>query len=1071
MIGKGDAAIVIDHSIANHILLIRDEELSNSESLSAMLVEARFEVTVVSDSTWSIAPIQNHLPDLILLEAACLEATHSIPYQSLQSHPGTQTIPIILVTEDREIPQTAHYPAGIVDHLSRPLQPIEVLTKVRLHLQLQKLTQQLGQQERHLQQEVQKRIIAEDRLHHVEKQLQKEAVHRQQIEEQLQQYEKVVANTADGLALVDRNYQYCFVNSVYFQRTGKTWDEIIGQPVTAIHGSDAFEASIRPNLERCFAGETIQFESWFDYPSIGRRFVTVTYSPYWGSEGKIDGAVVSTQDVTELKQAEESLKQSETNHLALLRALPDLIMRVSREGVYLDFISTEIFNVIGQAGDFIGTRVEESLPSTLAQMRTQAIHQALETGSLQVYEHDIVIGNRVQTEEIRVVACGPDEALLLVRDISDRKQAELALHKLNEELEAKVAQRTAALQQSEAELRSIFDLAAVGIVQVDPVTFQFIKVNQQFCDSVGYSAAELLQRTTADITLPEDRAENQILFQQMLDRKISSFTLEKRYVCKDGSLIWATVTGSLVWKPDGSPHFAIGVVQDISDRKRAEEALHQLNAELEQRVEQRTLELKIAKEAADQANRAKSDFLSNMSHELRTPLNGILGYTQLFEKDATLNPKQQEGIQIISQCGEHLLTLIEDILDLSKIEAQKLELYPNPLCLLPFLQGITEICRLKAQQKSLTFIYQPSLQLPQIVIADEKRLRQVLLNLLSNAIKFTDEGSVIFQVDVLAPAIDPNAATIRIRFAVEDTGIGIAPEDFEKIFLPFEQVGEKHRQHEGTGLGLSISQRMVELMDSRLLVKSEEGKGSIFWFDVEFDIKNDGKNICQKERSAVTGYDGRRQTVLLVDDRPKNLLVLRRTLESLGFLVIEAMDGREGIEQAIQHTPDLVITDLVMPGMDGFEMIRQLRSMTQFQQTPILSSSASAYDHDRIKSHEAGSNDFLVKPIELNILVEKLQQHLKLTWIYAKSMPPPAPPITIEPYSFKADQLPPANLLRELSQLAAAGFFLEIENHLAQLAETEQCTAFVQQLLPLTYEFEGEKIQALFEHYLQQLDQ
>ncbi|MBD2772201.1 hybrid sensor histidine kinase/response regulator [Iningainema tapete] len=279
-------------------------------------------------------------------------------------------------------------------------------------------------------------------------------------------------------------------------------------------------------------------------------------------------------------------------------------------------------------------------------------------------------------------------------------------------------------------------------------------------------------------------------------------------------------------------------------------ALEKTNEQLEQWVEERTSQLKIAKEEADIANQAKSDFLANMSHELRTPLNGILGYVQILQLSQNLNDQDRQKIDIIHQCSYHLLTLINDVLDLSKIEARKLELYPVEIHLPSFLQLVVDICRINAEEKGIIFNYQSDRQLPITVIIDEKRLRQVLLNLLGNAIKFTDKGEVTFKVDVLgtgdkdnnqsqSPIPNPQSPITKIRFQIEDTGVGITPEEMNNIFLPFEQVGDAKKQVEGTGLGLAITQKIVCLMGSVLEVKSQPGKGSTFWFDVELaEVKN-----------------------------------------------------------------------------------------------------------------------------------------------------------------------------------------------------------------------------------------
>jgi signal transduction histidine kinase/FixJ family two-component response regulator len=424
--------------------------------------------------------------------------------------------------------------------------------------------------------------------------------------------------------------------------------------------------------------------------------------------------------------------------------------------------------------------------------------------------------------------------------------------------------------------------------------------------------------------------------------------------------------------------------------------LEKANEDLEDRVAERTAELNDAKVTADAANKAKGDFLANMSHELRTPLNGVLGYAQILRRSKRLDEADLRGIDVIYHCGSHLLTLINDVLDLSKIEAQTMELHPNDFYFPSFLRSTVEICRVRAEQKGVVFFYKPARGLPGGVRADEKRLRQVLLNLMGNAVKFTEQGSVTLTVTVLEDgAQEPRGASSEaaaegappgqrrtVRFEVEDTGPGIGSDQLGQIFLPFKQAGEVKRRAEGTGLGLAISQRIARMMGSEIQVRSELGKGSVFWLDVELTDSLKWMQGGLAAQPVVAGYAGKRRKIMVVDDIWENRAVLVGMLQAIGFEVVETTNGQEGLEQAAAAGPDLVITDLVMPVLDGFGLMQGLRRMPELQGLPILASSASAFSADRQKSLDAGADDFIAKPVQMDELLQKMQRCMSLEWIY-----------------------------------------------------------------------------------------
>ncbi|HAN45104.1 MAG TPA: hypothetical protein DCQ32_00940, partial [Cyanobacteria bacterium UBA8156] len=397
--------------------------------------------------------------------------------------------------------------------------------------------------------------------------------------------------------------------------------------------------------------------------------------------------------------------------------------------------------------------------------------------------------------------------------------------------------------------------------------------------------------------------------------------------------------------------------------------------------------LKEAKEAAEAANAAKSDFLSNMSHELRTPLNGILGYAQILQRDGGLNEEQRAGLNTIHRCGHHLLNLINDVLDFAKIEAQKLELEATAFHLGLCLDSLLEMCRLRAEQKGLTLRYVPDPQLPVAICSDEKRLRQVLLNLLGNAIKFTEVGEVSLAVTVTA--LGDRRCTLR--FAVTDTGVGIPADRLAAIFLPFEQTEIGRRKGEGTGLGLAISQRCVEMLGGTLQVTSTLGAGSRFWFELSCPLATHWQPPQGSGRERVVGVHGRPPQVLVVDDNPENRAIVVGLLQPLGCVVEQAEHGLAAFARLAANRPDLMILDLVMPVMDGFEVLRRLRSDAHYQDLPVIVSSASVSAQDRASSLAAGSNAFLPKPIDSDELFQVMEQLLPLTWLREQPSLPPSP--------------------------------------------------------------------------------
>ena len=416
-----------------------------------------------------------------------------------------------------------------------------------------------------------------------------------------------------------------------------------------------------------------------------------------------------------------------------------------------------------------------------------------------------------------------------------------------------------------------------------------------------------------------------------------------------------------------------GDVQVILSKLDAQDRAHAAADELNKGMVETE---RAARHAAEAANRAKSEFLAGMSHELRTPLNAVLGYAQLLAMDGGLSAQQARGVHTIHQSGLHLLALINDILDLARIEAGHTELRPEPLKLPDLLRSVVDLMKVKADEKQLAFRFVAGDGLPDVVLADERRLRQVLLNLLGNAIKFTDVGSV--SLSASADATGP--AQVLLRLDIEDTGVGMHPEDLDKIFRPFEQVGDLQRRSGGTGLGLAITRALVKDMGGQVHVRSELGQGSRFRLELPLPLAEPAPPVSRKS-PAIPRYQGPVKRILVVDDVAANRALMSDVLRQAGFAVVQAKDGSELLWTARNSQPDLILVDSVMPSVDGMEATRQLRRDPQLGAIPVIAVSATASAEHRADCLRAGANVFLTKPVSLEELLAAIGDQLRLQWL------------------------------------------------------------------------------------------
>jgi PAS domain S-box-containing protein len=712
-------------------------------------------------------------------------------------------------------------------------------------------------------------------------------------------------------------------------------------------------------------------------------------SVFWGlfscqldqASSSLDGVLV---DISQTKRAEAELQ-------GLLAAMPDIILVYNREGRCLKLFSTNPGWLVKPIEEQVDRTVYENLPPKLAELYQRYILKALETQSNLTVEYSLEVAAEPMWFSANVAPISSDSVVWVVRNITARKQAEEALY------------------ESEATNRALINAIPDLLFRIQQDgTYLNIQRSKHFRI---LNPDQLAIGTSVNNSLPPALAQQRMHYVQ---RALNTGELQiyEQELVVDDELKYEEVR--IV---PCQEHEVMAMVRDITARKRGEETL------------QRSVE------AAEAANRAKSVFLANMSHELRTPLNAILGFTQLLMRGGALNPKQTEQLDTINRSGEHLLTLINDVLEMSKIEAGRVTLNETDFDLHGLLNWLQQMFQLKAQSKKLQLIIELASDLPQYIRADESKLRQVLVNLLGNAVKFTEHGGVALRVKrgegrgereegrgeregmeeagesggagrnvsdlkpvplSLQPTAERKQATTlslqpsSLTFEIEDTGPGITSNDLEHLFDPFVQTETGRRSQEGTGLGLAISQKFVQLMGGEIRVRSTWGSGSIFSFSIQTDTAKTAGQMPLINRQEVIGLAAGQPSyrILAVDDRPENRALLMELLTSVGFEAQEASNGQEAIDRWRDWRPHLIWMDIRMPVVDGYEATKQIAAACEAGNLVppiIIALTGSVFEEDRKVALANGCNDFVRKPFRAEILFEKMADYLGVCYIYADS--------------------------------------------------------------------------------------
>jgi two-component system sensor histidine kinase/response regulator len=515
-----------------------------------------------------------------------------------------------------------------------------------------------------------------------------------------------------------------------------------------------------------------------------------------------------------------------------------------------------------------------------------------------------------------------------------------------------IANRTAALEASEQSFRQIFEEAPIGMAVVG-LDDRYQRVNTTLCHMLGYSEEELTARSPLDVTYPDDVEQSRQRAQAIFDGT-GRCSVEKRYVRQNGEVLWATRTACLIRDQTGKPRHYLSMVEDITQRKNTAVALQQ------------------AKDEAERANNAKSEFLSRMSHEFRTPLNAILGFGQLLERQ---NPTevQRTRLEHIVSAGRHLLDLINEVLDITRIEVGRLSLSLEPVRLAEALQEAIELMRPLAAERAIEIAEPSFLDSNSYVLADRQRFKQVLLNLLTNALKYTPIGGGVTVSCALS-------GQDNLRVTVNDTGPGIASDKLSRVFTPFDRLGAEQSGVQGTGLGLALCQRLMHAMNGSIGVNSAVGEGSTFWIELPrteaplASVSLPGKTISRHDLS-----DGKR-TILYIEDNLSNVTLVEEILtEQPEIEMITAMQGQVGLDLARQHSPDLILLDLHLPDLPGWEVLAQLKADEATARIPVVVISADATARQIERLLEGGAREYLTKPLDVTKFVQVVEQTTKFS--------------------------------------------------------------------------------------------
>lgn len=751
--------------------------------------------------------------------------------------------------------------------------------------------------------------------------------------------------------IIDANHNAC-------EMLGYTRDELIGRSISSIHPDDGPELT-------AFTSRVVERGHGFTdkltcLTKSGRNLMAEISASVLAECGECTRLLVSVKNVTEHKQVETALHQTSSMFQAVFESAPVAIVIADRMG-NMQRANRAFENMLGFSSADVdaGLHFKDFFPRGKTNEQMRHLQEVIR-GERDFYRMQKPAtrkdGREIWTHAsmfmLRDSAGVPQNMICMIEDITEHIHA----MEERERLLTEMSRQTAILENT-SDFVGMADMDG-NMIYVNPAGMAMVGRKGESFEGLTSAALfpESAYRSFTDDIVPSLKRGGGVWQGELMVRR------------RDGHLIPTTQAIMLVRTQEGEPFAVAAIVRDVTDVKQFERALEE------------------ARDRAEAANRSKSAFLASMSHELRTPLNAILGFSQLMSRDRGLTRDQQDNLGIINRSGEHLLALINDVLEMSKIEAGRTTLHETSFGLHQLLSDMEDMFRLRATGKNLTILFERDDNVPEYVYSDEGKLRQILINLISNAIKFTEKGGVTVRV-VYQPDGDSRngaARSPRLCFEVQDTGMGIGQQEMNGLFEAFVQTFSGRTVQEGTGLGLPISREFVRMMNGELTVASEVGVGSTFTFTVSATETDESAVALRRVERRVIGLEQGQPEyrILIVEDRLENRRLLSRLLRPLGFDVREAENGAEALDMWEAFSPHLIWMDMRMPVMDGYEATQRIRATTKGQAATIIAITASAFDEDRTMILSAGCDDFVRKPFRASEVYDKMHKHLGVRFVY-----------------------------------------------------------------------------------------